>query len=275
MKSKTIILIIIVGLIIGGISYWFQPYNHPTTIFGINIYFIWSIGTFLGALFLMIIFKKMPVQISLFLTLGVVIAVLLRIIYDTTFWDSTSHNLAGIEIIICGLITAPCAFAGSFLVSIFILFVKHKFKQAFVTLTIGLAVVLMIVIPAILIRQKPNFYKQIEDKTLDTTQVIQLYKKAIKKGDIKALSIIAVHPNLPDSIQKKLSDSEIMDVRRSIAWDTKSQKILKKLSGDKNWKVRQAVAMNKLTPKEIMDKLQIDANENVRNTVNSMIQQRK
>ena len=99
MKSKITILIIIVGLIIGGISYWFQPYNEMT-IFGSNIYLIWSIGAFLGALFLMIIFKKMPVQISLFLTLGVVIAVLLRIIYDTTFWDSTSHNLAGIEIIL-------------------------------------------------------------------------------------------------------------------------------------------------------------------------------
>ena len=50
MKAKVKIWIIIVGLIIGGISYWFQPYNQ-TTVLGIHIYLILSVGAFLGALF--------------------------------------------------------------------------------------------------------------------------------------------------------------------------------------------------------------------------------
>ena len=123
MKAKVKIWIIIVGLIIGGISYWFQPYNQ-TTVLGIHIYLILSVGAFLGALFLMIFINKKPSQISLFLTLGMTLAILARIIYDTIFWDSTSHSLAPFEIIIGALIIMPCAFAGSFLA----LLIKKIFK---------------------------------------------------------------------------------------------------------------------------------------------------
>lgn len=110
---------------------------------------------------------------------------------------------------------------------------------------------------------------------MDTNQVIKVYKKAIHRNNIRAIAAIAVHPNLPDSIQGKLSDSNIMEVRRSIAWSTKSQEILKNLSVDKNWEVRQAVAMNKSTPTEILNKLQTDNNEYVRDMANNTIQKRE
>ena len=123
MKAKVKIWIIIIGLIIGGISYWFQPYGQMTVL-GIHMYLIWSIGALLGALFLMLFIKKKPSQISLFLSLGVTLAILARIIYDTTFWDSTSHNLAPFEIIMGALITIPCAFLGTFLARL----IKKIFK---------------------------------------------------------------------------------------------------------------------------------------------------
>ncbi len=274
MKAKLISLITLLGFIIGGMSYWFQPYNQMQLI-GNYMMIIRCTGVFFGALILMFFIKKEPFQISLFLAFGIMLAYFARLIYDITFWDSTSHNLAGIEIIIVAFITIPFVFAGSFFASIFILLAKHKFKQAFVTIITLLLVVLMMSIPILLIRQKSNFNKKIEDKTLDTTQVVQLYKKAIKKGDVEAISIIAVHPNLPDSIQKNLSNSEFIDVRKSIAFDTDSEEIIRKLSVDKEWEVRLAVTINNLTPIEILNNLQSDTNEDVRNFANSAIQNRK
>ena len=157
--------------------------------------------------------------------------------------------------------------------SIFVLYTKHKSRTVNISITLGLIVILIITVPEVYIRQRNNLIKKSEDKTLDTTQVIKVYKKAINRNNKRAIATIAVHPNLPDSIQENLSDSKILEVRRSIAWDTKSQKILKKLSTDKNWEVRQGVAGNKLTPKEIMDKLMNDANEYVRDMANNTVQQ--
>ena len=159
--------------------------------------------------------------------------------------------------------------------SIIVLFTHHKSKKVNISITIGLIFILIILVPEGFIRQRNNIIRKSEDKALDTTQVIKIYKKAINRKNKRAIAAIAVHPNLPDSIQEKLSDSKIMEVRRSIAWDTKSQKILKNLSMDKNWEVRQAVAMNKSTPTEILNKLQTDNSEYVRDMANTTIQQRE
>ena len=157
--------------------------------------------------------------------------------------------------------------------SIFVLYTKHKSREVNISFALGLIVILIIAVPEVYIGQRNNLIKKSEDKTLNTTQVIEVFKKAINRNNKRAIATIAVHPNLPDSIQGNLSDSKIMEVRRSIAWDTKSQEILKKLSTDKNWEVRQGVAGNKLTPKEIMDKLLNDANEYVRDMANNTVQQ--
>lgn len=114
MKNKIGIWITLVGLIIGGLAYWFQPYNE-STVFGINMYLIMSVGAFFASMLLMLSLSQKPTKIALFVSLGVILAVLARIIYDTAFWDATSHNLAPFEIIISGIVTIPCAFIGVYL----------------------------------------------------------------------------------------------------------------------------------------------------------------
>ena len=115
MKTKVNIAITLVGLIIGGISYWFQPLSQ-LQILGSYIPLVWSVGAFLGSLLLMSLLNEKASKIALLISLGFMLAVLARIIFDGTFVDTRSHNLAPFEIIICGLITIPCSFAGVYLV---------------------------------------------------------------------------------------------------------------------------------------------------------------
>ena len=123
MKAKVNILIIVVGILIGAIAYWFQPADQLNE--GFYVVSVWSIGAFLGALFLMILLNKKPYLISLFLTLGVEFALLARIIYDDATLDIAYHNLAPFDIIFCALIVFPCAFIGSFLVLLIKKIVKY------------------------------------------------------------------------------------------------------------------------------------------------------
>jgi hypothetical protein len=114
MRNKEGILSTLIGLLIGGLAYWFQPYNQ-TSVFGVNMWLILSLGVFIASLFLIFALKVKPINIALPLSLGVIIAVLARIIYDTTFWDATSHNLAPFEILFATLIAFPSSFIGVFL----------------------------------------------------------------------------------------------------------------------------------------------------------------
>jgi uncharacterized membrane protein YeaQ/YmgE (transglycosylase-associated protein family) len=114
MKNKVRIGITLVGLIIGGIAYWFQPYDQHTVL-GINMWLIMSMGAFVASFILKLFVNEKSPKIALLISLGVALAVLARIIYDTTFYDSTSHNMAPFEIIICGIVTIPSAFAGVYL----------------------------------------------------------------------------------------------------------------------------------------------------------------
>ena len=126
MKSKTLLLATLTGMLAGAIGYWFQPYNQRTVL-GMNMWLVMGVGAFLGSLFLFFFLKEKPgnkaalfsLGIAYFVSLGVALAVLARIIYDTLFWDATSHNLAPFEILICFLIAIPCAFAGGFLSFLF------------------------------------------------------------------------------------------------------------------------------------------------------------
>ncbi len=114
MKSKARIVTTLTGAIIGGMAYWFQPYNQ-STVLGINIWLIISVGAFVSSFLLQLFVNEKPAKIALLVSLGVALAVLARIIFDVTFRDSTSHNLAPFEIIICGIVTVPSAFVGVFL----------------------------------------------------------------------------------------------------------------------------------------------------------------
>jgi len=114
MEKKIRTAITLVGLIIGAIAYWFQPYNQ-NTVFGISIWLIISLSAFIASFLLKLFINEKPLKIALLVSLGVALAVLARIIYDTTFWDSTSHNLAPFEIVILGIVAIPYALLGGYL----------------------------------------------------------------------------------------------------------------------------------------------------------------
>lgn len=114
MKNKVKIGTTLVGLIIGGTAYWFQPYNQ-LTILGIHIWLIMGVGTFLGSIGLMLYLNQKPLKTAMQVCLGVGLAVITRIVYDVTLWDSTTHNLAPFEIIITAIITIPSAITGGYL----------------------------------------------------------------------------------------------------------------------------------------------------------------
>jgi len=124
LKTKSKILIITIGLIIGIISYWFISYD-DIQIKGNFIFLSAILGSFIGSFILNFILKVKPNKIPKFISLGVSIAILIRIIYDTTFWDKTSHNLAPFEIIYFIIISLPSAFAGSYLPEL-IKYLKRK-----------------------------------------------------------------------------------------------------------------------------------------------------
>lgn len=89
---------------------WFYPHG------GVPDFVLpWSLGTFFASFLLKYFVDEKRLIIALLVSLGVVLAVFARIKYDVTYYDPTSHNLWPLEIIICGIITIPSAYAGTFL----------------------------------------------------------------------------------------------------------------------------------------------------------------
>jgi len=126
-KKKINILIIVVGIIAGGFSYWFNPYNEMS-LFGISIYKLMGAGAFLGSLILTLFLNKKPSKIALLITVGVIIGVMCRIVFDGIL-DSSTHNLFPFEIIGALFITIPSAFIGSYLSELF-KYIKTKITIA-------------------------------------------------------------------------------------------------------------------------------------------------
>lgn len=118
MKNNESLWVIIVGMIVGGISYWFNEYN-IMEIGGISIYWIIGVGSMFGSMLMGYKFKLKPAKSAKFISLGVMLSVLIRIIFDTAFVDSTSHNLAPFEVIIATAIAFPCALIGAYIAKLF------------------------------------------------------------------------------------------------------------------------------------------------------------
>jgi len=217
-------------------------------------------------------------QLKTRLILSIVIGIIAVLIYNSLLAQIKPSNVIGFSNILNALwksipIVQVFLFSSVLsliVISVSVLFKKGKFKEVIISVAIGLIIVVTSSILEFQLNKKRLGYF-----TLDTAQVIELYEKVKKDGDIEAIVKLAVHPNLPDSIQEKLSYSEHMEIRRNIAYETESEEILIKLSSDKEWEVRLAVATNKLTPIETMHKLQIDKNEDVKIIANSIIQQRQ
>ncbi|WP_430927594.1 hypothetical protein [Polaribacter marinivivus] len=108
-----IITSIIVGFLIGALSYWFNPYNEMY-VAGINIYKILGFGSFISSILLTYFLKEKFYRTALFMTLGVFFAVFSRIVYDIKI-DGSSHNLFPFEIIFTSIITIVAAIVGGYL----------------------------------------------------------------------------------------------------------------------------------------------------------------
>ncbi len=113
MKNKIVNLVILIGIIVGGLSYWFIPYGEMNLL-GVHIYILMASGAFLGSLILNLLLNEKPWNIALLITAGVLVAVVCRIAFDI-IKDSSTHNLFPFEIIAVLFITVPSAFIGSYL----------------------------------------------------------------------------------------------------------------------------------------------------------------
>jgi hypothetical protein len=125
MKNNGVFWVILLGIVVGGFSYWFNAYNQ-LFVAGINIYHIMGIGAFLGSIIMSYSLSMKPSKIALSMSIGIIIAILVRIFFDVTFIDSTSHNLAPFEIIIAACIVFPSAFVGSLLSKLVALLRKRR-----------------------------------------------------------------------------------------------------------------------------------------------------
>lgn len=115
MKNKAYLVSIVLGLICGALSYWFNPYN-DLYLLGIHIYYIMGISSFVSVIGLGLKYKNHLFVIPIFYAIGFIIAAILRVIYDTTIIDPTHHNLFPFEIAIILMIIVPTSILGILLI---------------------------------------------------------------------------------------------------------------------------------------------------------------
>jgi len=121
MKKSGVRTLILIGLVVGAITYWFQVYNQDT-IMGISIWLLIGLGSFIASMVCSYLFEEKPARIALMISAGILSAVLLRIVFDT-FTIPGSHNLLPFELLFVLACALPAAFIGSFS--------THLIKQIF------------------------------------------------------------------------------------------------------------------------------------------------
>ena len=117
MKPKAKLLVTLVGVLVGASSYWPIPYEELDYL-AIKIWGIVGLGSLIASYFSTVLIKQKSAQTALLITIGVILSVIIRILYDITFWDSTSHNLAPFEILFSGLQSLPMAYVGAYLAKV-------------------------------------------------------------------------------------------------------------------------------------------------------------
>ena len=117
MKARHKSWLIFTGIIIGAISYWRVPYPN-LELTTINMWLLVGSMSLVGALLLNLLLKQKPGQAGLLISLGVAVSMVMRIVYEITLVDPTSHNLAPFEIIISVLQSLPGALAGAYVAKI-------------------------------------------------------------------------------------------------------------------------------------------------------------
>lgn len=115
MKNKIKIFSLIIGVVCGAISYWFNSYNEMY-VNGINIYYLMGVLAFISIFALGFVYKKFVFSLPIYFSIGFVISVLGRIFFDISN-DPSSHNLFPFEVVFVLAIIVPSSFAGSFLIN--------------------------------------------------------------------------------------------------------------------------------------------------------------
>ena len=114
MRYTKELIIATVGLALGAILNWTQPYGE-TTMFGIHIWALLGVGVFICTVVLSLNRVAKPMIFAVWISAGVGLAVVLRIIYDLTFFDPTSHSLAPFEVIVSLVVAFVSALLAGYL----------------------------------------------------------------------------------------------------------------------------------------------------------------
>lgn len=105
---------VLLGILVGAFGYWTTDFAEDGD-FSRTIYSILGPGAFAAAILSTWLRKKDPGFNALMISLGVMVGMLSRILYDMIS-DPQSHNLFPIELMLGLVIVLPAAFLGSFLV---------------------------------------------------------------------------------------------------------------------------------------------------------------
>ncbi len=103
----------LVGILAGGISYWFNNYNEYLLL-GVNIHYIMFINSILFSFIVTYYLNSNSNDSAAIISLGALTAYIIRILFDVVFIDRTSHNLLPFEIIMISLIVFPGTYLGAF-----------------------------------------------------------------------------------------------------------------------------------------------------------------
>ena len=99
MKTSSKIIILFFGFIVGAISNWPYPYTQ-LNLLDLKTWIMVGVGAFIVSLLSTLLFRKSPIVTAFFSSLGVLVAVLFRVIFDLIFVDYSTHNLVFFEIIV-------------------------------------------------------------------------------------------------------------------------------------------------------------------------------
>jgi hypothetical protein len=109
--NKNQLIVILLGLLYAAITCW------PVLYFDLKMvsstfFLIWFSGALVIGCLSVVLFRNEGLRSAVFVTIGFVLAVVLRIIYDS-IGDFSSHNLAGIEVVLAVLYAFPGALVGA------------------------------------------------------------------------------------------------------------------------------------------------------------------
>ena len=114
LKTKVKFLITLIGFLIGAVSYWRTPYEE-LNLLDTQMWILFVFGTLIGSFIVNLYLNNKPIKVAILISLGVVLSVIFRILYEITFMDTSSHNLAPFEILVSVIQTLPMSLLGAYL----------------------------------------------------------------------------------------------------------------------------------------------------------------